>query len=185
VGNSDKDDLSLPVSPKVHVRIFLAAHGDGPHACWFCEEAVTRGDGGRWRAREGLTIHHLDHDQSNNALENLVPAHLGCHAGYHSGLRAAQKVEEARRKMAAARRRSTREAPELAAGIMRQIRALGRRIGDGDGGLSEFRRLKEAIKLAEGEAVAQLRSHGLSDSEIGKELGVSKQSVQERWPRSS
>lgn len=42
--------------------------------CHFCGEPLLS---------DSLVVHHLDHDRTNDALENLVGAHQGCHRKHH------------------------------------------------------------------------------------------------------
>lgn len=56
-------------------EVFFAANGFGPFTCVFCESAV--------EATE-VSVHHVDHDRKNDSLENLVPAHQGCHSRAHN-----------------------------------------------------------------------------------------------------
>jgi putative transcriptional regulator len=62
------------------------------------------------------------------------------------------------------------------------VRTLGKRIADPDS-LLLLRELDAAIAEAWATAIAGLRETGYSDRRIGAELGVTKQSVQKRWPR--
>lgn len=43
--------------------------------------------------------------------------------------------------------------------------------------------VEDELAAAMKDAVTGWRSHGFSDSQIGRELGVTKQAVQQRWPR--
>lgn len=54
---------------------FFAANGFGPYKCDFCGEVVSF---------EVVTVHHRNHDPSDHRLENLGPAHTGCHNGHHT-----------------------------------------------------------------------------------------------------
>lgn len=82
-------------------RLFLEAHGEGPHVCAHCGGLIPMGWADvEWRER--LTIHHADLDHDNDALENLVGMHLGCHSTHHkldwwSRLSAAERAEHSRR----------------------------------------------------------------------------------------
>jgi hypothetical protein len=90
----------------------------------------------------------------------------------------------ARRDRNRRRRQATREAPEIATSARRLIEALGRRVADGDpDGLALLADLRATIGGAEQVAVAGLRAQGHSDAVIGRELGISKQAVAQRWPR--
>jgi dCMP deaminase len=55
-------------------RIFVDAYGMGPHACHFCHEMMTFVE----------TVHHIDHDHSNDDPTNLAASHQGCHLTYHN-----------------------------------------------------------------------------------------------------
>ena len=82
------------------------------------------------------------------------------------------------------RRQATRETPEIGIRLRAQVQALGRRVGDGDpADLALLVELRAAIGDAERMAVAGLRAQGHSDAVLGRELGVSKQAVAQRWAR--
>jgi DNA-directed RNA polymerase specialized sigma24 family protein len=84
------------------------------------------------------------------------------------------------------RRRVEREAAEVGEGIRRMVAALGRRAADGDVlALVELAQVAATVREAEQAAVEGLRLVGYSDGEIGRELGVSRQAVRQRWPRDS
>ncbi len=72
----------LQKKQKGYRKIFLKAYGPFPHPCYFnCGEEVKP-----WAGKltsDAPVIHHEDHDQSNNAPENLKPAHHGCHLSHH------------------------------------------------------------------------------------------------------
>lgn len=55
-------------------EIFFAYNGPGPYSCFFCQESVTMLE---------VIVHHIDEDHTNDAIDNLSPAHGGCHAGHH------------------------------------------------------------------------------------------------------
>jgi len=76
-----------------------------------------------------------------------------------------------------------RETADLAAGAARMIRALGVRVASEDAELSQFRALAGELERALAHAIAGLRGHGMSDGQIGRELGVTKQAVAKRFPR--
>lgn len=81
--------------------------------------------------------------------------------------------------------RRYRETDEYLAAVQRMLRALGRRIGDADiamlPGLAEIPRLGEGLL---GIAARQLHDeHGYSWADIGRVLGISKQSAHERFRR--
>jgi hypothetical protein len=81
------------------------------------------------------------------------------------------------------RQRRHKETAELAGAVIRLLRALGRRLASEDAELEQLRRIQSALDAAWLEAINGLRSHGMSDSEIGRELGVTKQAIQRRFPR--
>lgn len=74
---------------------------------------------------------------------------------------------------------------ELAGAIGRQIAALGRRLAldDPEPSYRLLAELRGAVESALAVAVAGWREHSFSDGEIGEALGVTKQAVQQRWPR--
>lgn len=77
-----------------------------------------------------------------------------------------------------------REDSEVAAATGRLIRSLGRRIAAGDlDGAELLLGLEAEVTAAWSAGVAGWRRTGYSDSEIGAALGVTKQAVQQRWPR--
>jgi DNA-directed RNA polymerase specialized sigma24 family protein len=81
-------------------------------------------------------------------------------------------------------RRVTRhvENDEYAAFVRRVIRALGRRVGDGDAdALAELARLRNDLEQAMGEAVRELYARGWSYAEIGARLGISRQAVRQQY----
>lgn len=64
------------------------------------------------------------------------------------------------------------------------IRAVGRRAATADPDAAHWLRfLQGELDDAYAAAVAGWRSVGYSDARIGRELGVTKQAVQQRWPR--
>ncbi len=85
------------------------------------------------------------------------------------------------------KRRSRRvENDEYAAFIRRVLRAYGRRIASGDiDAIGELNALFEEVNAALGSAVLGLRLLGYSWAEIGKRLGVTKQTAHERWAETS
>lgn len=75
-----------------------------------------------------------------------------------------------------------RETPEVAAGVSRMIRALGRRLAAGDPvDLLELAKLREAIDCAERDAVAGQRETGFSWTEIGVGIGTTRQNAYQRF----
>lgn len=86
--------------------------------------------------------------------------------------------------MTLGRQRPPRETPEVAKGVGRMIRAVGRRVGAEDPvDLAELQRLREALDEAEVLAVTGLRSGGYSWTEIADGLGVTRQSAHTRFTR--
>lgn len=66
--------------------------------------------------------------------------------------------------------------------LARLLRALGRRVADGDvDGLRDLHSRTDEVKAAEEVAVAGLRAAGHSWAEIGARLGISRQAAQQRW----
>jgi len=71
-----------------------------------------------------------------------------------------------------------REAPDMAAFIARIARAMVRRAAEGDlEALSALRDMRESIDQAMTDATNALKAEGYSYSQIGFELGITKQSV--------
>ena len=78
------------------------------------------------------------------------------------------------------------ENDEYAAFARRVLRAYGRRIAQGDiDAITELRQLAEEVESALGRAVLGLRLLGYSWAEIGKRLGVTRQTAHERWSETS
>ena len=78
---------------------------------------------------------------------------------------------------------SERSTEDLAAGVQRQVRALGARIANGRP--EELRELVALLSLVDeqlGRAVRGLRDLGHNDVEIGAALGVTRSAVSHRWP---
>ncbi|MGC2652118.1 MAG: hypothetical protein WA317_00625 [Mycobacterium sp.] len=86
--------------------------------------------------------------------------------------------------LSAKRPQQPRDDEDVVMAVSRLVRAVGRRCaaGDPDSGVW-LRMLRQELAEAESEAVAGWRDSGFSDSQIGRELGVTKQAVQKRWPR--
>lgn len=73
---------------------------------------------------------------------------------------------------------------ELTDAIVRMTRALGRRCAETDPDsvrllLMVQDELRESMALA----VEGWRSTGATDGQIGREMGITRQAVQKRWPR--
>lgn len=66
----------------------------------------------------------------------------------------------------------------------RIISSLGRQAQEGDPeDLRMFMALAAHINLELGRAVQALREHGYTDVQLGEQLGMTRQAVQQRWPR--
>ena len=84
------------------------------------------------------------------------------------------------------RRRRHVENDEYGAFARRVLRAYGRRIAAGDiDAITELRQLAEEVESALGRAVLGLRLLGYSWADIGKRLGVTRQTAHERWSETS
>jgi hypothetical protein len=82
------------------------------------------------------------------------------------------------------RARQPRSDEDVVAGVGRLIEAVGKRAATADpGSAAHLTYLRDALDDAFTAAVAGWRSLRFSDSQIGRELGVTKQAVQQRWPR--
>lgn len=72
---------------KQHKDIFYAFNGPGPYICTFCDGTVLgwwdEPDGHDGRQSHALVVHHVDHNHTNNAVENLAASHYGCHTSHH------------------------------------------------------------------------------------------------------
>jgi hypothetical protein len=80
------------------------------------------------------------------------------------------------------RRKRFVETDDYAAFIRRAIRAYGRRIADGDvEALPGLLALSNEVDNALGVAVAGLRQHGYSWTEIAARIGVTRQAARQRW----
>ena len=67
---------------------------------------------------------------------------------------------------------------------MRFIRGLGDRVATEDVAALEFLNgVERALDDAWAVAVAGLRGGGYTDREIGAQLGISRQAVEQKWPR--
>lgn len=73
---------------------------------------------------------------------------------------------------------------ELTDGICRMISALGARVADGDpDGVTFLRLVGMRLDESFSQAVTGFRQNGYTDAAIARELGVTRQAVQKRWPR--
>jgi len=79
-----------------------------------------------------------------------------------------------------------RDVSDAVGGIARQIRAVGVRIAGEEtdaNGLEHLRLLQRELDTAWTIAIPGLRRAGHTDGEIGAVLGITRQAVQQRWPR--
>lgn len=77
-----------------------------------------------------------------------------------------------------------RETSDVAGAAVRMVRALGKRAGQEDPeDLRELLRVRAELDAAMGAAIEGLRAGGHNDIAIGEVLGMSRQAVQQRWPR--
>lgn len=68
--------------------------------------------------------------------------------------------------------------------VRRILRAYGRRVGQADPtALRDLVAARASLDAAMDEAVQGLRAAGFSWTEIGRELGVTKQAAAQRWAR--
>jgi hypothetical protein len=80
--------------------------------------------------------------------------------------------------------KSFRETPEIAAATARMVRAIGRRVGQEDpNSLTSLMVVQIAIDDAWRNAVNDLRDAEFPDWQIAEMLGITRQAVQQRWPR--
>jgi DNA-directed RNA polymerase specialized sigma24 family protein len=80
------------------------------------------------------------------------------------------------------RRKRCIENDEYGAFARRVLRAYGRRIAAGDiDAITELSQLAAEVESALGRAVLGLRLLGYSWADIGKRLGVTRQTAHERW----
>jgi len=87
------------------------------------------------------------------------------------------------RRRPAKRRKVYRETPDVREAIGRLVLAVGRRVATEDvDGLDELVALERTLGEAFAIAVDGLRRN-YSDREIGDRLGITRQAVQQKWPR--
>jgi hypothetical protein len=63
--------------------LFFRTYPGPVWTCYFCGEDVTS----KGRGSNDLQIHHLNGNNKDNWIENMVPAHARCHIKYHRKLR--------------------------------------------------------------------------------------------------
>ena len=77
-----------------------------------------------------------------------------------------------------------RETDEVGQAARRMIRSVGNRLRDHDvEDLSIIDYLEAAVQQARADAIEGMREHGITDVDIGAQLGMTRQAVQQRWPR--
>ncbi len=82
--------------------------------------------------------------------------------------------------------RNPKSDEEVVEAVGRLIRAVGRRCSESDPDAAAWLTfLRSELDDAYARAVDGWRSAGFSDARIGAELGVTKQAVQKRWPRTA
>lgn len=87
-------------------------------------------------------------------------------------------------KLTPKRRNGHKEDSDIAAAVARLIRALGKRAATADPNTgADLKMLEAEIASAWATAIVGWRRSGFTDADIGAALGVSKQAVQQRWPR--
>lgn len=73
---------------------------------------------------------------------------------------------------------------DVAEAVCRLIGALGRRCASGDPDSAVYLMvIQDRLRDAFRDAVAGWREHGFTDRDIGRELGITRQGVEKRWPR--
>jgi hypothetical protein len=90
-----------------------------------------------------------------------------------------------RTKPRAKRKRQPRSTDDVAGALLRQLRAFGERVSQGDPDeMVYLLQLRDVLDQAFVTAVAGMRAAGYSDGAIGHELrGITGQAVNKRWPR--
>jgi hypothetical protein len=84
----------------------------------------------------------------------------------------------------ARRAKQPRSDEDIVDAVLRMVRAIGRRAATADPDHARLLRLvDEELAEAWRRAVAGWRADGFSDAQIGREIGVTKQAVQQRFPR--
>lgn len=77
-----------------------------------------------------------------------------------------------------------RETSDVAGAAIRMVRALGQRVGHEDPeDLRHLLRVRQEVDAAMLAAIESLRAGGHTDIAIGEVLGMTRQAVQQRWPR--
>lgn len=79
---------------------------------------------------------------------------------------------------------STRETSEVVAAVIRLVRTVGNRLAQDDPeALDLLLSIETELDDAWRVAVAGLRETGYSDGAIGAQLGITRQAIEQRWPR--
>lgn len=82
------------------------------------------------------------------------------------------------------KRRPYRDTSDVTEAVERLIRTVGKRCAMEDpDALMNLVALEGALGEAWEIAIVGIRDSGATDAEIGRELGVTRQAVQQRWPR--
>lgn len=77
-----------------------------------------------------------------------------------------------------------KETPDVVQGVVRMVRSVGKRVAmDDPESLALLQALQAELDTAWSTAVAGLRAAGYSDGQIGAQLGITRQAVEQRWPR--
>lgn len=80
--------------------------------------------------------------------------------------------------------RPYRDTADVAEAVERLIRTVGKRCATEDAdALKNLVALEASLAEAWAIAIAGIRESGATDAQIGRELGVTRQAVQQRWPR--
>jgi hypothetical protein len=78
------------------------------------------------------------------------------------------------------------ETDKYTAGVVRMVKALGKRVGQEDPhSIEHLQAVQAALDVAWRNAVHALREAGEPDHRIGARLGITRQAVQQRWPRTT
>ena len=81
-------------------------------------------------------------------------------------------------------KRAYRETPDVVDAVCRLVRSVGKRVaGEDTDGIEQLSLVEAALSDAWTVAVAGLRRN-YSDRAIGDALGITRQAVEQRWPRS-
>ena len=77
-----------------------------------------------------------------------------------------------------------RETADVVEAAIRMVHAVGKRVGDEQPeSLHYLKLIEHACENERREAIDRLRELGFTDVQIGDALGMTRQAVQQRWPR--